>query len=478
MDYLASEILEGTALELRRDVTISVEGAYIQRMNPARITGRENLILPAFVNAHDHARPLPMSSFGTAHLPLEAWLPRTIFATPPDPYLGALAPLARAALSGCSAIMVHYTRPSGLHQPVEEARYVARAARDIGVRIAFAPALRNINPLVYGDQQRMLEALPLEARNVLEQFFLAPPGTVKDMVATTEAIAAEIEGPMVSVQFGPTGVQWCSHELLEEVAERSAMTGRRVHMHLLETTYQRRFADRTFPQGIVRYLADIGLLSDRLALVHCVHARPEELELIAESGATIVVNSSSNLTLRSGVGPIAEAIKRGCKVAVGMDGASFDEDDDMLREMRLTHHIHAGSGFDTSWRPKQSLRKFVSEGRRVIGAPGSGALSKGAEADFVSINLRNLDRDRIMPIDPLDLLFARGTAAHLDALIVAGRPVVLNGNLVGIDLAAAEHELRHLFRQSVKQYATLEKHWPSIEKALGRAFGQNGECCA
>ena len=85
----------------------------------------------------------------------------------------------------------------------------------------------------------------------------------KAYIELTDAIAAAIAGPKVDVQLGPAGVQWCSKPLLEAVAENSAQTGRRIHMHLLETIYQRAWADANFPDGIVRYLRDIGFLSER-----------------------------------------------------------------------------------------------------------------------------------------------------------------------------------------------------------------------
>jgi len=44
-------------------------------------------------------------------------------------------------------------------------------------------------------------------------------------------------------------------------------------------------ADEHFPGGVVHYLRDIGLLTERLTLAHCIHARPDELEIIAASGA-------------------------------------------------------------------------------------------------------------------------------------------------------------------------------------------------
>lgn len=474
----ASDILAGPALTRRSGASIEWQGETITAIGTAvGPLDRRRLVLPAFANAHDHARPLAMSSFGAAFMPLETWLPRSILATPPDPYLAASAPLARAALSGCAAVMVHYTRPSGTRPLVDEAREVARAAGDVGVRIAFALALRDRNPLVYGDETQLLDALPDDMRAAVDAAYRQKPRSVGEMIDTSEAIAAAIEGPMVSVQYGPAGVQWCSPELLEAVAERSAATGRRVHMHLLETAYQRAWADRAFPDGIVRYLKQIGLLSERLSLAHCIHATPAELELIAEAGASIVTNTSSNLHLRSGLGPIRTALASGCAVAVGMDGLAFDEDDDMLREMRLTHAIHAGLGFEPTYGRPDFLAATIAVGRRAIGAPGSGALEPGAAADFIVVDLDRLDRDAIMPVDPVDLLFARGNAAHLERVVVAGRTIVENGRATGLDLPAVETELRERYRACRQRFDGLTAAWPQLENGIQHWFASRGSAC-
>ena len=207
-------------------------------------------------------------------------------------------------------------------------------------------------------------------------------------------------GRRSTCSLGPAGVQWCSKPLLEAVAENSAQTGRRIHMHLLETIYQRAWADQHFPQGIVRYLRDIGFLSERLTLAHCIHARPDEIEMIAASGARIVTNFSSNMHLRSGLAPIAAAHKCGCAIAVGVDGLALDEDDDVLREMRLVQMMHGGLGFKRTWtRPNSSASPFATAARRPV-RPGTGELVPGAPADFVTIDLDRLDRDQIMPVDP------------------------------------------------------------------------------
>ena len=60
-------------------------------------TSPRSLVLPAFVNAHDHARA-PASSFGALGMPLESWILRSALGTPVDPYLTAASALARSAV--------------------------------------------------------------------------------------------------------------------------------------------------------------------------------------------------------------------------------------------------------------------------------------------------------------------------------------------------------------------------------------------
>ena len=148
-------------------------------------------------------------------------------------------------------------------------------------------------------------------------------------------------------------------------------------------------------------------------MAHCTWARPDELELLAERSVTISVNTSSNLHLRSGIAPLAEMVKRGCRVALGLDGATLDEDDDALREMRLADLLHAGTGFCVDVDRKTLLNAVLVNGRRsVTNEDNGGVLAPGAPADLLVIDWDKLDADRLRPdLDPLDLLFARSTHA-------------------------------------------------------------------
>jgi cytosine/adenosine deaminase-related metal-dependent hydrolase len=279
------------------------------------------------------------------------------------------------------------------------------------------------------------------------------------------------------VQYGPAAVHWCTPGLLEGIAEASARTGRRVHMHLLETRYQREWADTNYPDGIVRYLDSIGLLSPRLTLAHCAWARPDELALIAERGATISVNTSSNLHLRSGIAPLAEMIRQGCRVALGLDGAALDEDDDALREMRLADLLHGGTGFRADVTREQILTAVLVNGRRSVTNKGDGGtLAAGAPADILLLDWNTLDADRLRAdLDPLDLLFARSTARHIKELIVAGKTIVRDGRVLGIDHAAMNEDLLACFRHGIAQNATLAAALPDFERVVRDHF--ETPCC-
>jgi cytosine/adenosine deaminase-related metal-dependent hydrolase len=459
-------------------VDIAVVDGRIFSISPAAAPARKKrLAMPALVNAHDHCRPLSPTSFGGANKPLESWLLRLGAMPAVDPYVAALCAFGRAARGGAGSVMAHYTRFHGPMSPVDEVLAVAHAAAEVGVRVTFAVFMRDKNPLVYGDSNKLLASLPPFSRAPVESKFLQPMPSVEEQIVRAEKIAAAVESEAFCVQFGPSGPQWCSDELLRAIAERSRATGRRVHMHLLETQYQRAYLDRIYPEGVVKRLTALGLMSERLTLAHCVYARPDELDAIAAAGAVIATNPSSNLHLRSGVAPIGEAIQRGCRVGLGVDASAFDEDDDILREMRLGHFLHAGWGFASVVSREKWLKSIVGDGRFANGAPGDGALVVGAPADILVLDLEELDRDAVTPTEPIDFLFARAHAIHVDRLVVAGRDVVSDGRLAGADLDAAHEALRREYRAKMPAQAPFLAAWSDLEPAVAGFYNDLLGCC-
>src|SRR3954471_1287771 len=171
-EVTATSLFRGPGRGLAGNVVLRHDGGVITDIeeSAAPSSGPRSLVIPAFVNAHDHARPTA-SSFGALGMPLESWILRSALGTPVDPYLTAVSAFARSARAGCAAMMVHYTRPSGTMPLVEEARAIARAATDVGIRIAFAIAVRDQNPIVYGDEAPVLSSLGADDRKTIEEMF-------------------------------------------------------------------------------------------------------------------------------------------------------------------------------------------------------------------------------------------------------------------------------------------------------------------
>ena len=445
-------------LPAARDVRLRFREGRIAGVDEAGRPCRDGRIaLPAMVNAHDHGYGVRPSALGGADDALECWIASFSRATI-DPRLEAAVAFGRMALAGIGA-SVHCHNSLVADNLESEAAGVARAAGDVGIRIAFSCPVRDRNPWIYGDQSALLPLLPPDHRAGMEAA-IADGGPALHLVEQVEAVAAAHESDLFQVQYGPIGPQWCHDVTLERIAEASATNDRRVHMHLLESRRQREWLDATYPQGIVRFLDEIGLLSHRLTLAHGVHLTDEECALLAERGAIVAVNTSSNLRLRSGVAPVARFMQHGLRFSFGLDGCAHDDDQDYFRDLRLAWRLHNGTGLEHALPPARLFEAACRDGFRCIdGSDDYGEITREARADLVVMDYAGMRDDFLVSDeDELDVILTRATSRHVRSLLVAGREVVSDGVLAGFDLASAEHELMERARRLAAGPEQLASH--------------------
>ena len=316
-------------------------------------------------NAHDHGYGVRTLGFGLLDDALESWIAGLRLRPRTDPYLETLVAFGRLAKTGVGTTM-HCHNSLNADRLVEEAADVVQAAKEVGIRLALSCPLLDRDPWVYGGPEQFQGVL---SEGEWERLWLLLPNyaSVDAQSQAVEAIASNHHGGRVNVQYGTIGPQWCSDDLLDAIADASRNTGRRIHMHLLESSRQRRWLDERFPQGIMTFLDEIGFLSPRLAVAHGVQLRPVEIELLAERGVQLVTNASANLRLRSGVAPLTEARVRGLDIAIGLDGTGIDDDQDLWREMRLVRLLHAGRRMDGDLSAADVFASAVNTGRTVTG---------------------------------------------------------------------------------------------------------------
>ena len=468
---------QGPAL---RDIDIVLSGSTVHELTRANgrrvpdLGGDSQLALPALVNAHDHGRGVRPVGHGAPDDMLEVWLLGLSLHPPVDPYVMAALAFARTVQGG-SGTVIHNHNPLDPERMQDEAEAVARAARDVGLRCAFVIPVMDRNALVYGGPEAIRPAYSADDWEIISSW-IPPFRPAESQLADVAAIAEAYETETFKVHIGPIGPQWCEDATLERIAQMSAQTGRQVQMHLFETEIQRQWADAHYPDGLVRHLDAIGLLSPRLTVAHGVWLKPDECALLAERGVIVAVNTSSNLRLRSGIAPVAEFLKHDLRIAVGLDGMSFDDDEDSLRELRLLYQLHRGTGLEDGISPAQLFTAATSHGHAAFdGSDDEGMLAPGRYADLVLLDYERMASDVIGGMcDETDLLLTRMRAEYVDTVVVAGRAVVRGGVAVGVDSDALARELMGQARAAGDILARfrplLERHRQAV-RAYYRAGG-------
>lgn len=437
----------------KHNVTLAIADGRIKGIEPSEPTAESArlLAMPVLINAHDHGYGLQPMSFGAVDDALECWIAGLRGRPKTDPYLEAKVAFGRMALGGIGATM-HCHNSLNADDLLNEAAAVARAAGEVGIRVGFSCPILDRNPWIYGGPDYLEPHLSKRDWQTLREM-IPSYAPAKEQIARADAIAAAHTSPSFTVQYGPIGPQWCEDKTLELIAEASAQSGRRIHMHLLESERQRAWLDHAYPQGILRHLDQIGLLSPRLAVAHGVWLTDDECALLAERGVTVVVNTAANLRLRSGVAPVDRFRRHGVKFTFGLDGTSFDDNQDAFRDLRLASLLHQGSGLKPEIGTEELFKAAYDHGYSVItGEPGYGGLEKGSPADLVLIDYAALSEDLIVDdVDELTVLMTRMSSDYLVEAYVAGRLTVQQGKVTGFDYQAARQDLIASAKQAKAQ---------------------------
>jgi 5-methylthioadenosine/S-adenosylhomocysteine deaminase len=87
--------------------------------------------------------------------------------------------------------------------------------------------------------------------------------------------------------------------------------------------------------SMLRWLDEVGLLNERLTIVHGVWLIEDEIAMLGRAGAGLAHNSASNLKLKSGVAPMRRVIEAGVNVALGCDNCSCSDCQSIFAAMKL-----------------------------------------------------------------------------------------------------------------------------------------------
>lgn len=445
------ETVSDGAVAIEGDTILDV-GDYAEMLHKhpdAERFGSEHVaILPGLINAHHHSHGVSTIQQGRPDMLLEPWILAFAGTRTSDVYLNTLLSCARELRSGVTAVVdVH----SGGGTADEYAATVDRALRaydESGMRAAFTAGVTTQSFLVHGEGQdrAFLDSLPAQIRARAEQL-LPPPKRVSDeeyLDIVMERAQRFQDHPLIDVWFGPPGPQWVSDDLMQSIAERAAALDTGIQTHCVESFYEMLHGERFYNQPTVLHLRDLGVLSPRFSLAHGVWLKEIEIEALAESGAAVSHNPSSNLRLRAGIAPLNALLAAGVTTGLGMDGTTINEDEDMFAEMRLAMRLHRTPMLDApAPSPADVLELATAGGARLMRKEASlGKLAAGYKADIVLVDLQDITWPWVSPeVDARDLILMRTHASDVKDVFVAGETVLKDGSPTRFDVDAAAREL-------------------------------------
>jgi len=436
-----ADVLKNGALFQRDGVIVDI-GPLVEieaRYPNVEVIGTDDhTILPGFVNAHHHVGITPLQ-LGSPDHPLELWFASRMSARDIDRYLDTMYSAFEMIASGITTVQhIHGWMAGPLEQINNNALQVVNAYRDIGMRASYCYAVREQNRLVYEPDEAFVARLPDDLQSSVAEHLKKQAIPFEDNLSLYDNLVAENKGqPRTRIQLAPANLHWCSDNGLSALEERSLRDNAPMHMHLLETAYQKEYARRRTGTSAVKHLAKLGILSPRLTLGHGVWMTEEDIEIAAQHGTCICHNCSSNFRLRSGVAPLNVFEKYGMTVGIGLDEAGINDDRDMLQEMRLVLRAHRVPGMDDNVVPTgpQVLRMASEHGAMTTPfGKDIGRLDVGRMADFVVINHRKAFwpyQDDQIPI--LDAIMQRAKTQSVDKTVVGGEVIYENGRFTRVD---------------------------------------------
>lgn len=225
----------------------------------------------------------------------------------------------------------------------------------------------------------------------------------------------------------------CTPELLVEVKQAADRLGLPFVIHAGESQQEVEIVRARYGRRPIEHLHHLGVLDARTILAHCVWLDNGEIDLLAESGATVSHNPISNAKLASGVAPVVALRAHGVPVGLGTDSMLSNNALNLFQEMKfavLLQRAHLLDGHALSAR--DALAMATREGAQVLGWQSEiGSLEPGKEADLVILDLEHplgLTTERVLS----DLVFAAGPQ-HIHAVMVHGETIFEEGRFTRID---------------------------------------------
>ena len=193
-----------------------------------------------------------------------------------------------------------------------------------------------------------------------------------------------------------------------------------VHVHLSEQPAENDACHAAYGTTPTQVLARSGVVGPNLSAVHATHLSEDDIAILGQSQASIVMCPATEADLADGIGPARELADAGAAIALGSDQHV------VLDALRETQGLEAGerlrSGQRGRFSPAELISALTESGARSLELP-VGSLEVGKACDFVALRT-----DSIRTFGSLDeQIILTATSADVRLTVSGGRVRVRDG---------------------------------------------------
>ncbi|MEO7731838.1 MAG: amidohydrolase family protein [Kofleriaceae bacterium] len=242
----------------------------------------------------------------------------------------------------------------------------------------------------------------------------------------------------------------CSDELLAGIAAlaKTQDVPTHVHSHISQSSANAHLD--AFRRTETQRLHDAGMLSPRCTLMHAGWLSDDDIAALRSAGVTVNHNPIGNAMLGFGTvraRSVPRLLAAGVPIVLGSDFAPFAISTP-FESMRATLLLHRDLlATDNALTLEQALT-MATNGSVPLGRAGQiGGIRVGQRADLILVDITGPHH---LGVDhPVPALALHGRAADVSTVIVDGRLVIDERQLVGID----EHEVDEAARRALVMIA-------------------------
>ena len=372
-----------------------------------------NVLMPGLVNAHTHI-PMTLMRGYAGGCDLHTWLNDWIFpaeAKLDDRAVRAGADLALAELiaGGVTTIADMY-----MHTPaIAQAVLAAGISANLSCGGVYFGAPGDFSPATCPDCDHQ--------RQLTEEFHGAGNGQI--------LVDASIHGEYTS-----------NVPLWQWMADYAQRKGLGMHVHVSETQSEHEGSLTRWGLTPFRILDRYGVWDTRAIAAHCVWTTEDDWAGMAEKGVACVHNPVSNLKLGSGVAWIPAMKAAGVPVALGTDGVSSNNHQDMFEEMKFAAVLHNGvTRNPLALLPQDVLAMATREGAKALGRQ-TGRIAPGYVADLILVDFT---RPHLTPCHSvMDNLVYAAHGSDVVMNMARGKIIYKDGTFLTLDLEKIQAEVK------------------------------------